>query len=313
MGLSVIRLCKTLLVLGAAFAGGLVPARATLLPPQFFDCVAAIGVKVSVVQPGQPQGQLPSEEFRAIATGFFYGFLIKDDPDPLKRLYETYLITAKHVIDELRTAKLEGLFIRVNPAETSSQSPEFAIPLRQTAGQNQWFFDPDPNVDLASIRIQFPILRASNLKVDFFPNDQIGVGREQMKSRGVAAGDGIFVLGFPLGLNGRQRNYLTVRQGVIARLSDMLEGASKSFLIDSFAFPGNSGGPVILKPELTSLVGTSAQRQAVIGIVLSYIPYIDTAISEATKRPRVTFEENSGLANVLPVGSLTRLLRDGVR
>jgi hypothetical protein len=123
-----------------------------------------------------------------------------------------------------------------------------------------------------------------------------------MKARGIAIGDGVFVLGFPLGLNGQQRNYLTVRQGIIARLNDMLDGSSKTFSIDSFAFPGNSGGPIVLKPEMASVAGTPPQRQAVLlGMVLSYVPYVETAISEQTKRSRVTFEENSGLATVLPI------------
>jgi hypothetical protein len=127
-----------LVVFGAALvAGHQVSAEAALLPPQFLDCVVAIGVNVPVVQPVQPS----RVEFHAIATGFFYGFVVKADPDEKKPLYETYLVTAKHVIDELRSTNLEGLFIRVNPTEASSQSPEFIIPLRDTAGQNQWFFD----------------------------------------------------------------------------------------------------------------------------------------------------------------------------
>jgi hypothetical protein len=135
------RLYSTLLVMvGVAFAGQHFSADAALLPSQFSDCVAAIGVNVPVVQPGQPS----RVEFDAIATGFFYGFQVTNDPDPTKRLYETYLITAKHVITELRSTNLEGLFIRVNPTEGSSQSSEIAIPIRDTAGQNQWFFRSRP-------------------------------------------------------------------------------------------------------------------------------------------------------------------------
>jgi hypothetical protein len=41
--------------------------------------------------------------------------------------------------------------------------------------------------------------------------------------------DGVFVLGFPMGLAGTQRNYVVVRQGAIARIGEMLDNASKSF------------------------------------------------------------------------------------
>jgi hypothetical protein len=40
-------------------------------------------------------------------TGFFYGALAHDDPDPAKRLYETYLVTAKHVVEEYKTLQRE--------------------------------------------------------------------------------------------------------------------------------------------------------------------------------------------------------------
>ena len=54
-----------------------------------------------------------------------------------------------------------------------------------------------------------------------------------------------------------------------------------------------------------TLDGTSAVRNAtLIGIVKSYIPYKDIAISQQTGNPRVIFEENSGLALVEPVDSI---------
>jgi hypothetical protein len=39
------------------------------------------------------------------------------------------------------------------------------------------------------------------------------------------------------GLAGLQRNYVIVRQGVIARISEMIEGASTTFMRDAFVFP----------------------------------------------------------------------------
>ena len=45
-------------------------------------------------------------------------------------------------------------------------------------------------------------------------------------------------------------------------------------------------------------------RAALIGIVKSYIPFQDVAISQLTQRPRVVFEENSGLANVETVDKI---------
>ena len=115
-------------------------------------------------------------------------------------------------------------------------------------------------------------------------------------------GSGRFALGFPLGLIGEKRSYVIVRQGIIARIRDYLSGSTKEFLIDTSIFPGNSGGPVVIHPELTAIEGTKTiDRASLIGIVSSYVPYNDIAISQQTKRPRIIFEENSGLASVVPI------------
>lgn len=105
-----------------------------------------------------------------------------------------------------------------------------------------------------------------------------------------------------MGLIGGQRNYVIVRQGTIARIRDYLAGTSTEFLVDATIFPGNSGGPVITRPELTSIQGTkNIQSAYLVGVVQGYLPYDDVAISTQTKRPRVIFEENSGLASVVPM------------
>jgi len=118
----------------------------------------------------------------------------------------------------------------------------------------------------------------------------------------VREGDGVFVLEFPMGLVGGDRHFVIVRQGTIARIRDTLAGGSKECLVDVAVFPGNSGGPVVTRPELAAIQGTQPQHASyLLGMVKSYIPYRDVAISAQTKRPRIIFEENSGLTAVIPV------------
>ena len=66
-------------------------------------------------------------------------------------------------------------------------------------------------------------------------------GIDKISTLEISAGDGVFVLGFPMELTGEQRNYVIVREGVIARLNEMKDRVSITFMIDSFVFPGNSG------------------------------------------------------------------------
>jgi hypothetical protein len=85
-------------------------------------------------------------------------------------------------------------------------------------------------------------------------------------------------------------------------MSELLDKASPTFMLDSFVFPGNSGGPVILRPEIVGIQGAPVNGNAyLIGIVADYKPYIDRAISEQTRHPRIVFEENSVLADAVPI------------
>jgi Trypsin-like peptidase domain len=292
------------------------PCVAALLPKQYPDAVVALGSMKPVLLPGQPC----TMQWVTEGTGFLYGYLMKDDPDPKEREYGVYLVTNRHVIEgraaELATSRALGqppgvgpgcsatqtsttddfISVRMNPANSSLPGQEFDLPLKK------WFVHPNRDIDIAAVLLNGPGLHARGVLDSFFRSDVDAANKAKLRSAGVVAGDGVFVLGFPvLNLPQTPRNYVIVRQGCIARITDMLDGDSPTYLVDAFIFPGNSGSPVVLKPDLTSIVDTSQQRTAyLIGIVSAYQPYIDVAISPQTKRPRITFEENSGLAEALP-------------
>jgi hypothetical protein len=105
-----------------------------------------------------------------------------------------------------------------------------------------------------------------------------------------------------MGIAGEEQNYVVARGGIIARLDKEIIEKNHYFLIDCMIYPGNSGSPVILKPELVSIEGTKAVNKAyLLGVVSGYIPYRDVAVSEQTHEPRIMFVENSGLATVVPM------------
>ena len=59
-----------------------------------------------------------------------------------------------------------------------------------------------------------------------------------------------------------------------------------------------------------SINGTKSNNNAyLLGVVKSYIPYVDVGISPQTHRARVTFEENSGLAEVVPVDRINEAIK----
>jgi len=233
-------------------------SRAALVPRYFLDAVVALGNEtLRQTSPLQP----PKLEWGTVGTGFFYAYLTKDDPDPAKRGFRIFLVTAKHVIEEYRKAQkdnptLPDIRVRVNPKDSFSAAQEFPITSHPGPNQATWFFHPDPSIDIAVSQIDLTFLQSQGIEPSEFRNDINVARRSKMKELAVSPGDGVFVLGFPINIAGRQRNYVIARQGCVARVSEMLDGASTSFLLDAFVFPGNSGGPVVLKPEIMSIQGT---------------------------------------------------------
>jgi hypothetical protein len=290
-------------ILGAFGAAGITPLHAALIPPFFTYCVVALGGQVTEIRDGKA-----TTRWVATGTGFFYGRLSKPDPDLAKRQYDVYLVTAKHVLDEWKAQQASGpakglllseLMVRVNPIDITSRATDIAVSEFKDKGTD-WTGNPEGK-DVSVIPVNFDVLRQKAFGVAFFADDEMAAGVPKLKDLKVAAGDGVVVLGFPMGIVGDWHNAVIVKSGVIARIDDTLISRSETFLIDALVFPGNSGGPVLLRPEIVSITGTPPQNKSyLIGMVVSYQPYIDVAVSQQTQHPRVTFEENSGLASVLP-------------
>jgi len=253
-----------------------------LIPPFFTDCVVAIGTD-------DAEG-----ERRWIASGFLYGDPLFDDAQRVAD-YRVYLVTNRHVL-----AGLSKAYLRCNP-QADKRAREFDLSLFDE-DKPGWFTHPDDQVDVAVAPINFELLQESGMQVAYFQGDKHSATIDRMNTLGVTEGDFAYVLGFPMGLVGEQRNAVIVRSGTLARVRDLLARSSKIFLVDAFVFPGNSGGPVVLKPEAVTIDGTKPQLVPyLIGMVQAYVPYQDVAVSAQTGRPRVIFEENAGLAAVHPV------------
>jgi len=87
------------------------------------------------------------------------------------------------------------------------------------------------------------------------------------------------------------------------------------YYIDSNVFPGYSGSAAVIPPGPTIAGGglTIGGRSALprlAGVLVGYVPYCDTAVSKQTERPRVVFEENSGITLVVTPQALLRFLKE---
>ncbi len=266
-----------------------------LIPPFFIDCVVAIGTK-------DEEGK-----YRWVASGFLYGHRLYANENT-QRSYQVYLVTNRHVLAGLRQA-----FLRFNP-QADKPAREYDLRLFDEAGNALWFMHPDEEIDIAVAPINFDLLQEQGMQVSYFESDAHAACIEKIKALGITEGDFAYLLGFPMGLVGKQRNAVIVRSGTIARIRDTLVKADSTFLVDAFVFPGNSGGPVVSKPDALASEGTQAQNASyLIGVVQAYVPYQDVALSAQTGRPRVIFEENSGLTAVQPVDGIEETIQFALR
>ena len=253
-----------------------------LIPPKYIDAVVAIG--------------FPADHGKTqwAATGFLFGEL--QTRAGRGAVYNSFLVTNRHVLD-----KQEEVVLRFNP-EAAEPAREYRSSLLDDSGAPLWTPHPNLEVDVAVFPIDGDFLISQGVRLGVFGDDGDAMFRDQAIAQGLAEGDPVFVLGFPMGLVGGDRNYVIVRQGNIARVRDWLAGAASEFLVDASIFPGNSGGPVVSGPTSTSIAGTPPPRKRchLLGMVAGFLPWTDVAVSGQTGRARVTFEENSGLASIIP-------------
>jgi hypothetical protein len=256
-----------------------------LIPKFFPDCVVAIGAKAG-------------KGYTWVASGFLYGNYVSNNPDGTKQ-YGCYLVTNKHVFKELED--LDFAFMRINP-QTNLPAREWALDLRDDQEVPTWFPHPNPDIDVAVTPVDWNLLTSQGMQVNIFRSDEHVANIDKMNQIGVTEGDFVYVLGFPMGIVGGEKNVVIVRSGSVARIRDCLTKVNPRYLIDSFVFPGNSGGPVVLRPEAMTIPGTGrVPSPHLIGIVTGYMPYQDIAVSQQTGKTRIIFEDNSGLAAVHPI------------
>lgn len=225
-------------------------------------------------------------EIKPIGTGFLI----------LSSKGHILLVSSKHVVSEKNGEIKNALAYRINMQ--SGKSKILKDKQIISVGGGSWFLSKS-----ADIAVRF-IYRSLDSDIISIPQNMF------LKYDNVQPGTPALILGFPMGL--RSEEYATA----IVRRSIVSFKAPTHYMIDGFVFPGNSGGPVVYMPAFQVggiTIGSYIDKQMLLGVVSSYIPYRDIAISVQTKRPRITFEENSGLAIVVPSGELIKLInRDDV-
>lgn len=261
-----------------------------IIPQIFTNAVVALGI------------ELPNKTKHWIGTGFIVGRKEKDNPN----MSTYYIITNKHVVDGKNT-----IFVRFNSTE-GELVKDYPINLSDKNGKLVYSAHPNTATDIIAIQIKPQTLVKDKSIWGSFDLEDNALTLEQMKTTGVEEGTLVYALGFPMNLVNNIIKAPICRLGCISRIFDAFLLSKKGtpvYLVDAQTFPGNSGGPIINRPEQMSIQGTAHNGSAnLIGILNSYIPYRDTLVSQQTGEARMVQTENSGLTVVHPVDRIKEVV-----
>lgn len=234
---------------------------------------------------------LPNREVKPCATGFLV---------QIESVF--FLVTAKHVVAKVDNSG--NNIIQDNNIGALSNTKDSKVSFRLIKNIKDrynvdWIFHSNPLVDIAMIPFELSV-ESDDVKV--IPKTQF------LKCERLFETYEIFFMSYQPGINDKFIKPV-VRSGTISLINN-----DETLFIDSSAFPGNSGSPLFLKPSPIRFdskgisIGSDDLGGKFIGIIGSYFPYQEVAISTQTGRPRVIFEENTGLSKVWTVDYLEEII-----
>ena len=165
-----------------------------LIPPHFLNTLVAIG-------------EVSNGDFRCGATGFLYAHPGGLDEHG-EQLYYYLLVTNRHVVDrDFAPRAIATPMARFNLSTGKATQPYPIEP---------WVSHPG-TLDVAVALLNATAFIKSGIDYQVFASDRDVLTRQQvLNETGIREGNGIYVLGFPLELAGKERNYVIARQGILA-------------------------------------------------------------------------------------------------
>ena len=251
----------------------------------------------SVVAIGNINSQNPNNK-NWIGTGFLIGYRndISNDND------EVYLVTNKHVVRNQQT-----LYIRFNMQDISKGVEDYPLQIKDiNDGRYLFSLHPNNDVDIVACSLNLQFLKDKKSLFNFFDINKDVYFLNDMREKEILEGNLVYSLGFPMNLVTQNIQCPICRLGCISRISDIFSLRNPiNFLVDAQTFPGNSGGPIICRPECVK----NYIEPKLVGILHSYIPYKEYLYSQQTGQLRSQMEENSGLTVVHPVDRILEVIK----
>jgi hypothetical protein len=212
----------------------------------------------------------------------------------------SHLVTAKHVVQDPVTGNSTDneMLIFFNLKEGGVSVRPVADMKRES--KIKWIFHSDPKVDIAVL--PFLITQDDDIRL-------LSEGLFLNTDDYYELYD-VFFMSYQPGIEPKGKINPIIRTGAISLVNN-----DKTFYIDAFAFPGNTGSPVFLRPSPVRYtdkgykIGEDPKGGRFVGIIGEYIPYQELAVSTQTGRPRIIFEENTGLSKVWSVEYIKEIIQ----
>ena len=265
-----------------------------LLPHKYLNAVVAIGV-----QSTSKEMAVTGQPMRKIATGFLYAYPKSGTMGETNTDFRLWLVTCKHVIEGVREENIGEIMVRLNKS-AKEEMQTFRIYLQQGSGPD-WI--ENPTADVAVIPTSPQDLKSRVLQWETFAAGRNTLTREKAAEAGMSEGDGIFMLGFPTGWRPGRQDYPIVRHGVLAHVQGWFNKEHDTFLLDGSGFPGNSGGPIVTKPQMDAVKGTSVVPSSwLIGMVSK------RKLSKVAGNRDSVVAENADLVVVTPMDAINEAI-----
>lgn len=251
-----------------------------LIPGFFFNSVVSIGIK----------------SYDAVTQWIGTGFLV-GRKEHSSDLYTIFLITNYHLIESKNK-----ILLRFNKQEENKYRDCEII----LSKNKKPLYSRHPQADVIAMQLSPSYLDKNKLDYSWFSLDEHSLTLSQMKETDVIEGCLVYSLGYPLNLIGSDRNIPICRLGCISRISDLFFSNINEYLVDIQTIPGNSGSPIINRPENSYIQGTSNNSSAnLIGIISGTIDYSEKSNDKISEYEQ---EKNSGFAIVHTVDTIKEVV-----
>jgi hypothetical protein len=267
------------------------------VPPELLKCVVFLGY---VNQ---------KNEEKLAGSAFWVSRIPYDD---IKGYQPAYLVTAAHVLDQIRAdARDNKVRVRVNLSDGGQEWRDTFL--------GCWKVYPDPAFDLAILKIGI------DEAIDHvaFPQSWF-ISKQSMEDDGrkIELGDELFFAGLFYPHTGEKKNIPIVRVGNVAALRDEpvlnRDGhLMDAYLVESRSIAGLSGSPVFIDVLLAKQVhqgarsyitGSNPSKFRLVGVIHGHFDWDDAEPDVVADDGRRKLGVNMGIAIVVPAEKIVKVM-----